>query len=118
MEVTSLSAPKVSKGQLGIEHGVEHEDLTVLLDDLLVDLLLLTVVVVFSLGNCTPLVVGLAGVVSAAGKLHEGERPGHAVLSTFSGSVSAIRLGLSTRHIFAERTACSSDSSRMFNIFA
>ena len=57
------------------------------------------------LGDCTPPVVGLAGVMSSAGKIHEGERPGHGVLSTFSGSASTVRLGLSTRHIFAERTA-------------
>ena len=32
MEVTFLSDREVSKGQLGVEHGVEHDDLTVLLD--------------------------------------------------------------------------------------
>ena len=47
MEVTLLSDRGASKDQLGAEHGVEH-DLTVLLDDLGVDLLFLAAVVGFS----------------------------------------------------------------------
>ena len=57
------------------------------------------------LGDCTPPVIGLKGVINAAGRIHDGERPGHAVLSTFSGSASTLRLGLSTPRIFAERAA-------------
>ena len=57
------------------------------------------------LGDCTPPVVGLSGVTRPEGKIHEGERLGHAVLSTFSGSASTVRLGGSRRRIFAER-AC------------
>ena len=33
-------------------------------------------------GVCIPLVAGLAGVINSAGRIHEGVRPGHAVLST------------------------------------
>ena len=36
-------------------------------------------------------VVGLKGVLNSAGKIHDGDRPGHAVLSTFSGSASTLR---------------------------
>ena len=34
------------------------------------------------------------------------------------GSASSVKLGCSNRHIFAERAACISDLSRMFNISA
>ena len=52
-----MSDPRVSKDQLGDEHDVEPEDLTVLLGVLRVDLLLLTDVVGFS-------VVGVVEVVA------------------------------------------------------
>ena len=39
-----------------------------------------------------PPVLGLAGVISSDGKIHPGDRPGHAVLSRFSGSASTGRL--------------------------
>ena len=33
------------------------------------------------MGDCTPPVFGLIGVIDYAGKIHDGERPGHAVSS-------------------------------------
>ena len=65
------------------------------------------------IGDCTPPFIGLTGVKSCDGKIHDGERPGHAA-STCSGST--VRLGGSSRHIFEERAACVSDFSRVFNI--
>ena len=50
-------------------------------------------------------VVGLAGGKSSEGKIHEGERPGHAVLSAFSGSASTVRVGGPRRRIFIESAA-------------
>ena len=44
-------------------------------------------------GDCTTLVVGLADVINSAGRIHEGERPGRAVLSIFSGFVLHLDLG-------------------------
>ena len=60
-------------------------------------------------GVCILLAVGLAGVINSAGRIHEGEHPGHAVLSTFPGAASTIRLGLSMLHILADSVSLNSD---------
>ena len=67
-------------------------------------------------GDWIPPVAGLAGVISSDGKIHDGKRAGQAVLSTFSGSALTVKLGGSSRRVFAERAACISDLSRVFNI--
>ena len=55
-------------------------------------------------GVCTPPVVGLIGVINSAGRIHDGERRGPAVLSTFSGAASTVGLGLSMlTHLRGER---------------
>ena len=56
-------------------------------------------------GVWTPPVVGLIGVINSDGRIHEGERLGHAGLSTFSSAASTDRLALTLLHIFAESVA-------------
>ena len=53
-------------------------------------------------GVCSPPVVGLSGVIISDDRIHEEHLPGEAVLSTFSGSDSTVRLGCSSRRIFAD----------------
>ena len=70
------------------------------------------------LDDCTPPVVGLAGVTSSAGKIHEGERPGHAVLRTLSGSDLIVRLEALDDTSLRRGLLALQDFSRMFNFSA